>query len=765
MFEHNLEQCVPFPTRGKNQLDLFFTNNPTRISSVKAIPGVSDHDTMVQISYNLSPNIRKKIKRKVFIYKRAKWQDMKTNLMKFTTEYMSSTPNSRSVDENWLKIKGKIIELMNQHIPSKMTSTRYHLPWLTTNTKRAIRKKQRLYNQAKSSKNQHLWTKFREFRKKVNKYINNDHWNYINNIVAPSLHSNNTKPFWSYIKNLKKDADGIQTLTDNTGRPTNTSDKKADILNKQFQSVFTKENLTTMPTKGPSPHPEVPPLNITHEGVTKLLKGLNARKATGPDTVPAMILKELSEELTPIICHLFNQSIATGSVPSDWRTAHIVPIFKKGDKTNPANYRPVSLTCILSKAMEHIISSHIMNHLETNNILSDVQHGFRAHRSCESQLLLTFNDWATNLDNKEQSDVIILDFSKAFDKVPHKRLQEKMSHYGINSNINTWIMNFLSNRQQAVLLEGAKSSYEPVTSGVPQGTVLGPILFLIYINDLSDNIKSKVRLFADDAVLYRNIREANDTLRLQEDLNTLCKWEEQWQMHFNPSKCVVLRVPGNRTPIKAKYSIHDETLLEVNNYKYLGVTINNKLKWDDHINNITKKTSSKLGFIQRNLARCSKNIKESAYNTLVRPNLEYCSSVWDPHNKSLKAKLERIQRKAARFVSKDFRRTSSVTTMLQNLNWPTLETRRQVSSLTMVHRILNNNIAINPDSMFTMNSTNTRKQHHLSIRQQYARTEVLKSSFRHAVVSQWNHLPSEIINISDTARFRSTLEPHLTSKN
>ena len=321
--------------------------------------------------------------------------------------------------------------------------------------------------------------------------------------------------------------------------------------------------------------------------------------------------------MAPALTIIYQASLDQGQVPDDWRSAYVTPLFKKGDKAKVSNYRPVSLTSVCCKVVEHIIHSQVINHLEANNILSDEQHGFKKHRSCESQLINTINDLAKGLDNKQQIDAVTLDFSKAFDKVPHHRLAMKLHHYGVRGNTLMWIKSFLANRSQQVVVDGESSKPAPVTSGVPQGTVLGPLLFLVYINDLPKEVNSTSRLFEDDCLLYRIIRSEADTIKLQEDLDRLQMWEKNWLMSFNPDKCEVIRITNKRKTINAQYSIHGQVLQMTDKAKYLGITIDSKISWGPHINNITKKATNTLAFLRKNISSCPKNIRETSYKSLV----------------------------------------------------------------------------------------------------------------------------------------------------
>ena len=337
-------------------------------------------------------------------------------------------------------------------------------------------------------------------------------------------------------------------------------------------------------------------IRVTDEGVAKLLQKLNPNKATGPDMLPARILKELATEISPFLTLIYQKSLESGVIPTNWKSANVTAIFKKGERYKASNYRQVSLTCICCKIQEHIITSNVLKHLDYHQILTDCQHGFRARRSCETQLLTLADELISGLDQKQQHDLIILDFSKAFDRVPNERLLKKLRHYGIEGTTYSWIQAFLKDRTQQVLVEGETSDSIPVISGVPQGTVLGPLLFLLFINDLPDCVQSSTRLFADDCILYSRIRNQEDCRILQEDLNHLAEWEKKWGMAFHPDKCSTLQISRARIPITASYTLKGHTL-----DRYLRVELQSNLSWNRHIDQTVKKGNNMLGFLRRNL--------------------------------------------------------------------------------------------------------------------------------------------------------------------
>ena len=403
-----------------------------------------------------------------------------------------------------------------------------------------------------------------------------------------------------------------------------------------------------------------------------------------------------------------------------------------------------------------------MKHLDQHNILKDYQHGFRKGRSCETQLIITIEEIAKALDNRSQVDLLILDFSKAFDTVPHARLLKKLEHYGINGPVKGWIKSWLMNRSQRVIIDGASSDEVSVRSGVPQGTVLGPLMFLIYINDIGENITSNLRLFADDSLLYCVVEIPQDCLSLQEDLDKLTQWSYKWQMNFNVSKCKSLSITRKRNPILHQYSMNGQQVEAVSRHPYLGVEVTRNLNWSHHIDNITAKANRSLGFVKRNLKRCPEQTKEQAYKSLVRPHLEYASTVWAPHQQKQIDRLESVQKKAARFVTNCWLREEGVmTNLLTNLKWDSLKTRRsrEKARLTMLYKATHGMVDIQlPEDLSPMLSTNTRHYHPLKYRPMTCNTNYYKGTFFPSTVKLWNSLPATILDQPNIVKFKAELE-------
>ena len=735
---YNLEQMVKIPTRGKNILDLFLTNIPSMVHNIQTLPslGSSDHDIVFhELKINRGRPIQ--AKRTIRSYKKADWTGFRAELNDFAELFIKE--DNPDPNDSWNKFKMEMSRLTDKYIPSRQSKTRADLPWISHDIIKLIRKRDKLFSKIKKSHGDTLQmeNKLKQLKTDIQKKIRVSYWSYLDAVILGDG-ENNKKKFYSFIKHQKTENFGIAPLSSN-GQVHSDPTTKANILNQQFESVFSRPSPLSLKQLAKSAVPKssnnhMPPITITQKGVNNLLKGLNPNKASGPDEISPRLLKELHNEVTPILTQIFQKSLETGIVPADWRHAVISPVYKKGKKSQACNYRPISLTCIASKLFEHILVSNIMSYFDSQNILSPQQHGFRSKHSCETQLIGFTQEISDNMENGQQTDVIIMDFSKAFDKVDHHKLIHKLKHMGIDNKVTNWIQSFLRNRSQQVQVEGKQSEKLPVLSGVPQGSVLGPCLFLAYINDLPDSIRSRARLFADDTIVYLSIKSHSSPQQLQKDLKMLEEWEKEWSMEFNPDKCEVLRIHRKKNPIIHPYTLHNTQLKSAEHSKYLGINISNKLDWNHHIDKMTAKANNSLRFIKRNIKTSRRGVKESAYKTYVRPQLEYCSTVWHPWQKHLTNKIEQVQRSAARYVLNDYNYTSSVTEMLNILGWSTLENRRNRTTLIMLYKIIHSNVIVDHNHLQP-----TRNNNYLI---PYSRTQYHLNSFFPRAIRLWNRLPS-----------------------
>jgi hypothetical protein len=384
---------------------------------------------------------------------------------------------------------------------------------------------------------------------------------------------------------------------------------------------------------------------------------------------------------------IFRESLIKGKLPDDWKKAAVAPIFKSGNKKEPSNYRPVSLTSVVCKLCEKIIRDKLMSYLLNMNLLSDNQYGFRPKRSCNIQLLEILDRWAESVDEGSPIDVIYLDFSKAFDSVAHDRLLFKLNCLGVHGVTLNWIENFLTARSQCVRIGPATSNWSKVISGVPQGSVLGPVLFLCFINDLPDVVNGIVKIFADDTKIYSNVNTTTQCDELQQDLDNLCDWSSKWKLSFNAKKCKVMHIGS--TNERHRYSMLDKDgnfihLDSAQSEKDLGVTFNENLHFGEHISNITSKAQRVLGLIHRSFEYMETEMLLPLYKSLVRPILEYGSNVWSPYLKKDIKKIEDVQRRATRLVPACS--TLPYEERLKFLGLPTLEYRRDRSDMITLYK-------------------------------------------------------------------------------
>ena len=764
-------------TRGRNILDLIFASSPDLVKNVQVISGISDHDA-VTADIQLKAQVSKKKARTVFMYDRADKDKLRDAISNLRDKFLSSF-SLRNANENWEHFAGELQSIIHKLVPQKIVRGQQKLPWIDAKLRKMIKKKNRFHRRAKKAKPQNRevrWQAYENLQAAVRKSISAAHEKYMNSLFeeedtgTEGKTKKPSKSFWKTIKAQRRDEVGVPPLYGKKGGKLEVTSKgKAKVLNKQYSSAFSDEDLdlTKMPKLDNSPYRGMPKIKVATNGVKLLLQKLNPSKAVGPDLISTRILKEYADEVAPMLQAIYQQSLDTGNVPSIWKQANVAAIFKKGDKHLASNYRPVSLTCVSCKVLEHIVFRAMMDHVDLHKILVHYQHGFRSKHSCETQLINTIQELAKGLDEQKQMDLLILDFAKAFDKVAHQRLLRKLDYYGIRDNTLNWVSNWLVGRTQRVVVDGDFSEQASVRSGVPQGTVLGPLLFILYINDIATNTSSSIRLFADDCLLYRVVDRVSDVHELQKDLNQLCSWSSTWQMSFNAGKCTVLTITNKKCPIKFDYSIGNQILNRLKNHPYLGVEISDNLDWTKHIDNTVTKSQRTLNMLRRNLSGCTQDTRALAYKALVRPVLEYASTVWDPYHANQIKKIQAVQRKAARFATGKYDPKVDTDELLKTLQWRSLQERRLIARMTLFHKAIDEEkkAALELDPYTRHVTSHSRSSHDRQYAAPRSRLNTQIYSFVPRTIRIWNILPANLVQISDADAFRASLQQQFNMGN
>ena len=476
---------------------------------------------------------------------------------------------------------------------------------------------------------------------------------------------------------------------------------------------------------------------------------------------------ELSEELSEPLAVIFNLSLTTGTIPEMWKLANVTPIFKKGSKTTPGNYRPVSLTCIICKVMESLLRDQIVNHLAVNDLIYQSQHGFMRKKSCLTNLLEYMETLSDLVDQGHSVDVVYLDFAKAFDKVPHGRLATVLTAHGIGGDVLAWVKEWLTGRSQRVVLNGKESAWLPVTSGVPQGSVLGPTLFVVFINPIDrvlEELSGFLSKFADDTKVGRIVDTQDDCEVLQQILNYLVEWADSWQMKFNADKCKVIHF--GRANDRHKYTMGGHApagvvLEEVKVEKDVGVMVSEDLKPSTQCSQAAKKANSILGRMSRSFSYRDKVVWLRLYKTYVRPHLEYAVQAWCPWTQADIKVLEDVQRRAVGMISG--LQGQSYQDKLSELELMSLEDRRVRGDMIQTWKILHGYDNVREATWFTrLNSTAVRDTRASSspytLVQNRANTELRRNTFSYRVVRGWNSLPINVQSSSTVNAFKSSYD-------
>ena len=646
MMENMMTQWVMENTRYSGQdepsrLDLVFTKEVNVIENMQyLVPlGKSDH---VVIKFEIREGIKTvmnenhKVGR--YNYGKANYAELRRY---FENADWSRFEEAKGVEEKWNLFLGIYNEGVVKYVPTVKESYKGKNDWFNMRCRDARKRKEEAWRRWNRTKRVNQWKVYKQERNEYIRICREERSNFERDIVTKS--KDQPKLLYRYINGRLKQQEGVQRLNVN-GEVHADEVVMAEIMNEYFQGVFTRESDFEEPNGPRLTGPYLNNIAFTVKDVTSEMEKLDVRKSQGPDGVSNWVLKECNEQLATRVYTVIESSLTEGVVPLDWKAADIVPIHKSGKKDDPQNYRPVSLTSVVAKICEKIIKQVWTRHLEEYEVITERQFGFRAGRSCLTNLLCFYSRVIDVVQERDGwADAIYLDLRKAFDKVPHQRLLWKLKTFGrLGDGPLKWMEDFLTNRLMRTSIRNGKSSWRRVTSGVPQGSVLAPIMFAIYINDMIEGVNSYMTLFADDAKIMRRVKNEGDCNMLQKDLDTVWKWSVKWEMEFNIKKCSVMEFGKSGTRVRGNYKLGNTNLDKKNEERDLGVIITDNLSPEKHVNRITAETYNLLRNIRAAFSYFDEDMVRELIVSLIRPRLEYAAVAWSPSLKKHIRKIEQL---------------------------------------------------------------------------------------------------------------------------
>ncbi|KAK3090353.1 hypothetical protein FSP39_011129 [Pinctada imbricata] len=772
--DNYLFQHVTKPTRWRgsekpNLLDLIITKEENLVEDIEyqSPLGKSDH-CVIRFNYRCKNMSRGPVKMRR-LYRKGNYEEMKKELKEMDwNKYLLGGQENGETDINymWSLFKSKVLDLENKFVPLvKVGGKKGNQIPLEKETLSAIKEKNSLNRKFIHTKDPKVRTSYNRARNKVSKLVRRARKKYEQNLALEA--KKEPKRIWQFINSKSKTRQGIGELhvdpSDPNSVKTDDDAEKADILANFFSGVFTKEPSGELPELEPRnisiPWSEV---NIEEDIIRKLLSNLNSEKSPGPDQMHPRLFKELSQELAQPLRIIFEKSIRDRQVPDEWKVAKISAIYKKGPKSIAGNYRPVSLTSIVCKIMEKIVRNHITKYFLENDLFTKRQYGFMSGRSTAIQLLKVLDEWTEAIDNGQGIDCIYMDYKKAFDTVPHQRLLKKLEAYQLGPSIIEWIMHYLQDRKQQVSVNGQNSTWHRVTSGIPQGSVVGPLLFVIFINDLPDIVESTVYLFADDTKIFKVIEEGRDKRILQKDLESLTDWSDKWLLKFHPDKCKYLHIGKHNPASDYQYQLMGKTLEKIEEEKDIGVYVDESLSFDKHICEKVKKATSMSAIIRRIFQHLDERTFVPLYKSLVRTHFDYASSVWYPYKAKHIEMIENVQRRATKQLP-GFANLS-YPERLRKLKLPTLTYRRYRGDMIELYKITSRKYDTSAGDFLKMrDETALRKGgrgNSKKILIQRANLEVRRNSFCLRSAAIWNSLPEDVISAKTLNTFKNRLDKY-----
>jgi hypothetical protein len=720
MEKNALMQLVTEATRGKNTLDLVMTNRSEMVLRINTIPtSLSDH-RFIRTDIGLPTKIHKiRETRHEGIFsernmysKSIEWSVINEKIDELNWEEIMK---DKTPDEALNKMENIISEILLKYTPKRMGKNKRNKYEKLVRT--LYKKRRKLVDQLLKSnleiRKAELEASLRNNDEELQKAIREKESR--EELLAIEKISTNTKYFFTYANRKRTTTSKVGPLINKNQKYVEDPQEISELLNEQFKNSFTKPK-PQWKIESIEDHFRIDPndnntldqnflenFTFTKDDMVGAMSKIKENAAAGPDTWSAKFLKECKSTMARPLCILWRKSLDTGLIPNKLKETNITPIFKGGDRSMAKNYRPVALTSHLIKIFERIAREKIAKHLDKHDLYNPDQHGFRSGRSCLSQLLDHQEAIVEALCDGCGYDVIYTDFAKAFDKCDHNILAHKLKTVGVVGKIGKWIYNFLTNRTQRVLVDGSKSTHVEVTSSVPQGTVLAPILFLIMISDINKNARDcKVSSFADDTKVSRVINNKEDVKALQGDINSIFEWADENNMYFNGDKFVSLQYRIKNNNIAANYVTSAGVQINRESQaKDLGVIMETDTGFSGHYKLKLAIARKLIGIICRSFKSRKASVMIRLWKSLILPVIEYCSVLVSPYKKKDIEEIEAIQRTYTAKIEEV--KQLNYWERLKELNMYSLERRRERYLIIYIWKIIESrvpNCTLNPIDVY-----------------------------------------------------------------
>ena len=769
--QNNLTNIINEPTHftenSSTLLDLFLVSKPDSVMASGVGESFLDQNIRyhcpIYSLFNFTKHKPKSFVRQIWKYNEADYNLLRTEVERINwAEIVDS-----DIDIYTEKFTNAVKNVCEKVIPSKVVRIRpSDPPWFCSSIRYAIRKRKRAFRRAKRTNLPEHWATFKIYRNEAVKVLRNAKASYFNKL-SNKLHSETlkSKDWWNTMKSFittSSSSNEIPPIYHNDSVYSEPNEK-ANVFNEFFyQQTVLNERDKVLPQSPENPdRPLLSNIQVTPEDIQTTLSSLSLGKASGPDGINNRILKELSHQLAIPLSSLFNLSLQSGKFPSTWKQANVSPIYKKDDPNLVCNYRPISLLCTVGKVFEKIIHKYVCNFFNSYNIITPLQSGFRHGDSTVNQLLDLSHTISKALDAGLEVRAVFFDISKAFDRVWHDGLLVKLKNSGISGKLLHWFSDYLGNRRQRVVLPGGKSDWKSISAGVPQGSILGPLLFLVFINDIVQDITSFIKLFADDTSLYIIVDTPSNTAEsLNADIEKIRIWAEKWLVSFNPTKSEAILFSRKRNhQVHPPLEMNSISIKEVENHKHLGLYLSNDGSWNAHINYIVNKTSLRVNILRKLKHILDRHSLQVIYFSFIRPSIEYADIIWDNCTSYNRKRIESIQIDCARIVT-GTTKLISLNNIYLETGWETLDSRRKKHRLIQFYKMVN---GISPEYLANLvpHSVGETQQYNLrnsdDLIQQNCRTKLFFDSFLPATIRDWNELPAHYRNADSLFLFKHLL--------